>query len=66
MTCRRIALMSSPPIAAATTSGFVCWIFSRYEVKSRVFCGTISSSITLPPLASISTRVAFEVLMPHT
>ena len=28
-TCWRSALMSSPPTAAATTSGFACWILRR-------------------------------------
>ena len=34
--------------------------------KSRVFCGTISSSTILPPLASTTARVALAVLWPHT
>ena len=65
-TCWRSALMSSPPTAAAITLGLICWILSRNELKSRVFCGTISSSTTLPPFASTSARVDFEVLWPQT
>ena len=58
--------MSSPPMAAATTFGLICWILSRYDEKSRVFCGTISSSTILPPFASTIVRVAFDVWCPHT
>jgi hypothetical protein len=58
--------MSSPPIAVATTSGFACWIFNRYAVKSRVFCGTSRLSMILPPAFSTCALVAADVVWPHT
>ena len=48
-TCWRSAFWSSPPTAAATTSGLACWIVSSAAEKSRVPCGTRISSITSPP-----------------
>jgi hypothetical protein len=65
-TCFLRAFRSSPPTAAATTWGLSCCSLIRNALKSRVFCGTIISSMIFAPWASASVRVAFEVLCPHT